>query len=145
MAELFLRRWLISVITITNSFDKARAGKTTRTESYCSWNSQHQPSNRSNGGWKRGDHDIRWPHKMILMAHAHCTGQGQRQGLGTMGFCITLCTVPTTQVQGQGQGTIVFYCAHPNPCPCPGASPTQCVWTITLLYTIYGPAPASTL
>ena len=33
------------------------------------------------------------------------------------GFCIMLCTVPTTQ--GQGQGTIVFYCVHPSPCSGP--------------------------
>ena len=44
-----------------------------------------------------------------------------------MGFCITLCTVHTTQ--WQGQGTIVFYCVYPCPCPVPG--PVQCVWAIT--------------
>ena len=66
---------------------------------------------------------------MLLMAHAHCTGPGPGLRLGTMGFCIMLCTVPTTQVQGQGQGTIVFYCSHPGPCPspCRDPSPVQCV------------------
>ena len=45
-------------------------------------------------------------------------GPGPRPGLGMMGFCITLCTVHTTQ--GQGQETIVFYCARSSPCPCSG-------------------------
>ena len=45
-----------------------------------------------------------------IMAHAHRTGPGQGQrprlGPGTMGFCITLCIVHTTQGKGQGQGPI---------------------------------------
>ena len=45
-----------------------------------------------------------------------------------MGFCVTLCTVHTTQGQGQGQGIIVFYCARPGPC----AGPVHCVRAISL-------------
>ena len=33
----------------------------------------------------------------------------------TMGFCIILCTVHTTQEQGQEEVPIVFYCALPVP------------------------------
>ena len=40
-----------------------------------------------------------------LMAHSHCAGPGTGPGLGTMGLCILLHTVHTTQGQGQGQGT----------------------------------------
>ena len=50
----------------------------------------------------------------------------------TMGFCIMLCTVHTTQ--GQVHGTIVFYCARPFPCHCPG--PVQWVWAITRQFSI---------
>ena len=40
------------------------------------------------------------------MAHPNCRGPGQGPVLGTMGFCIMLCTVHTTQ----GQRTIVIAC-----------------------------------
>ena len=47
-----------------------------------------------------------------------------------MGFCISLCTVHTTQ--GQGRGIIVFYCTHPVPCP----GPVQCEQAITEAFRI---------
>ena len=49
---------------------------------------------------------------------------------------IMLCSVHTTQGQGQVQGNIIFYCAHPVPCPCPSPGPMQCVWAISLNFTI---------
>ena len=44
-----------------------------------------------------------------VMAHTHCTGQGQGQGWETMGFYIMLCTVHTTQGLGQGQRPVVSF------------------------------------
>ena len=62
------------------------------------------------------------------MAHSHCTGPGTGMrpgtGLGTMGLCILLCTVHTTQGQGMGMGTIGFHTHFPVPGPVPGA--VQC-------------------
>ena len=49
---------------------------------------------------------IPWLVNSAVMADAHCRGPGQGPVLGTMGFCIMLCTVHTTQ----GQGTIVTAC-----------------------------------
>ena len=75
------------------------------------------------------------------MAHSHCTGPGPETGPGTMGLCILLCSVHTTQGHGQGQRqgigtrTIGFHTHFPIPSlgpsyvPVPG--PVQCEWAIT--------------
>ena len=49
---------------------------------------------------------IPWLVNSAVMAHPNCRGPGQGPVLGTMGFCIMLCTVHTTQ----GQRTIVIVC-----------------------------------
>ena len=66
--------------------------------------------------------------KIGLMAHSHCTGPG----MGTMGLCILLCSVHTTQGQGQGMGTGTigfhthFLIPGPVPVPIPVPGPVQC-------------------
>ena len=54
------------------------------------------------------------------VAHAHCTRQGQGPGLalGTMDFCITLCTYILTR--DRDREPFCCACACPNPDPGPG-------------------------
>ena len=54
-----------------------------------------------------------------------CTGPGMGTEPGTMGLCILLYTVHTTQGQGQGMGmgTIGFHTHFPVPGPSPGPVP----------------------
>ena len=67
----------------------------------------------------------------------HYTGQGP--GLGTMGFCMRLCTVHTAQGQGPGPGleTMGFcmrLCTVHTPGPCPGPGSVQFVWATNAMY-----------
>ena len=61
------------------------------------------------------------------MAHSRCTGPGmgtvQGTGPGTMGLCILLCTVHTTQGPGTETVTIGFHTHFPIPVPVPGPGP----------------------
>ena len=109
-------------------------GQTTIPESCFSWNTQHPPSNRSNGGWRRGDHDLRWPHKMLLMAHAHCTGQGQ--GLDWERWVSVLCYVlyPLHRYRDRDREPLFSIVRIPVPVPVPVLIPIPC--------SVYEPLPS---
>ena len=78
-----------------------------------------------------------WPSSVTwwsgIMVCSHCTGPGQRTGLGSMGSNIRCWNVHTGPRQGQEPWSIVSYCASPIPSTVLCPSPVQCEWAMAEL------------